>query len=276
MSCQSFEETLSELASNREPDQTNQIDLRAGVLDHLDSCTVCAQILQESRALSHRLNELATEMKSLTASNDLEVALRKSFRARMVGPLPFPARTVTDEIARSRWNRWNLSIAGLAAVLLILTGITALRQFADWQSQPLNRQPEIAAIQIPTTPFAAGTVAPGYLLSNSNRKFPVNVQRKTPYRRTHPFRNESVARKQPDERTTVNQAVGEVVTEFLPLAYAGPLNLEDGGQLVRVEMSRAAMFSMGLPVNMDRYRERVKADILLGADGLAQAIRFVQ
>jgi hypothetical protein len=36
------------------------------------------------------------------------------------------------------------------------------------------------------------------------------------------------------------------------------------------------MLSMGLPVNMDRYSERVKADVLLGADGLARAIRFVQ
>ena len=29
-------------------------------------------------------------------------------------------------------------------------------------------------------------------------------------------------------------------------------------------------------VNMDRYGERVKADVLMGADGLARAIRFVQ
>jgi hypothetical protein len=62
----------------------------------------------------------------------------------------------------------------------------------------------------------------------------------------------------------------------MPLGYAGPINLQDGGQLVRVELSRSAMLNMGLPVNMDRYGERVKADVLLGADGLARAIRFVQ
>jgi hypothetical protein len=68
----------------------------------------------------------------------------------------------------------------------------------------------------------------------------------------------------------------EVATHFMALGYAGPLNPQDGGQLVRVELSRSAMLSMGLPVNMDRYDERVKADVLLGADGLARAIRFVQ
>jgi hypothetical protein len=31
-----------------------------------------------------------------------------------------------------------------------------------------------------------------------------------------------------------------------------------------------------LPVNMERYNERVKADVLVSADGLARAIRFVQ
>jgi hypothetical protein len=36
------------------------------------------------------------------------------------------------------------------------------------------------------------------------------------------------------------------------------------------------MVNLGLPVNMDRYGERVKADVLMGSDGLARAIRFVQ
>jgi hypothetical protein len=51
---------------------------------------------------------------------------------------------------------------------------------------------------------------------------------------------------------------------------------QDGGQIVRVQLPRSAMASFGLPVNMERYNERVKADVLLGVDGVAQAIRFVQ
>jgi len=73
-----------------------------------------------------------------------------------------------------------------------------------------------------------------------------------------------------------NDAESEVATQFMPLDYAGPLNLQDGGQLVRVELPRSAMWNLGLPVNMDRYSERVKADVFVGADGLARAIRFVQ
>jgi hypothetical protein len=45
---------------------------------------------------------------------------------------------------------------------------------------------------------------------------------------------------------------------------------------MRVELPRSALAGFGLPVNMDRVNERVKADVLVGPDGQAQAIRFVQ
>ena len=73
-----------------------------------------------------------------------------------------------------------------------------------------------------------------------------------------------------------NSEESEVTTQFLPLSYASPVNLQDGGQLVRVELPRSAMVRFGLPVNMERYGEKVKADVLVSADGLARAIRFVQ
>jgi hypothetical protein len=67
-----------------------------------------------------------------------------------------------------------------------------------------------------------------------------------------------------------------VATQFYPVGYSSALSVQDGGQLIRVELPRSAMTAFGLPVNMDRYNERVKADVLMGADGLARAIRFVQ
>ena len=68
----------------------------------------------------------------------------------------------------------------------------------------------------------------------------------------------------------------EIATEFMPVGYMNAANLQDGGQIVRVELPRSAMASFGFPINMDRYNEKVKADVLLGVDGLARAIRFVQ
>jgi hypothetical protein len=53
-------------------------------------------------------------------------------------------------------------------------------------------------------------------------------------------------------------------------------SLQDGGQIVRVQLPRSALANFGFPVNMDRYNEKVKADVLFGVDGTARAIRFVQ
>ena len=49
----------------------------------------------------------------------------------------------------------------------------------------------------------------------------------------------------------------------------------DGGQLMRVELPRSALMSFGLPMDMERATERIKADVVVGNDGLARAINPV-
>ena len=65
----------------------------------------------------------------------------------------------------------------------------------------------------------------------------------------------------------------EVVTEFYPL-LEDPLPFERG-ELLRVSLPAAAMRSVGVPVSEDRLTEMVQADVLVGQEGLARAIRFV-
>ena len=50
----------------------------------------------------------------------------------------------------------------------------------------------------------------------------------------------------------------------------------DPPRVVRVELPRSALESFGLPMNMERAGERIKADVVVGHDGLARAIRFVR
>jgi hypothetical protein len=68
----------------------------------------------------------------------------------------------------------------------------------------------------------------------------------------------------------------EVATEFIPLVQAGPYTPSEEGHLVRVELPRSALVSFGLPVNAEAAGGRVKADVLMGQDGIARAIRFVR
>jgi hypothetical protein len=72
------------------------------------------------------------------------------------------------------------------------------------------------------------------------------------------------------------RGVEELSTEFLPIPYAPALTQVDSGHIVRVRIPASSMRAFGLPVHEERVFERVSADVLVGADGVARAIRFVR
>jgi hypothetical protein len=65
----------------------------------------------------------------------------------------------------------------------------------------------------------------------------------------------------------------EVVTQFFPLLDVAPPF--ESGELLRVTVPASTMRTVGLPVNEDHLTDRVYADVLVGQEGLARAIRFV-
>jgi len=74
---------------------------------------------------------------------------------------------------------------------------------------------------------------------------------------------------------TNRSAASETVSEFIPLTELADATAISSGTIVRVEMPRASLIAMGLPLNAERAHETVKADIVVGDDGLARAIRLV-
>jgi len=66
----------------------------------------------------------------------------------------------------------------------------------------------------------------------------------------------------------------EIVTNFIPV-MVDPDPFERG-RLVRVKLPRSALTAFGLALNEERSDERIQADVLVGEDGLARAIRFVK
>ena len=63
---------------------------------------------------------------------------------------------------------------------------------------------------------------------------------------------------------------------FIPLPNsAGVAADEDDVNLVRVEVPRSAMIALGLDVSADRASELVEADVMLGSNGVARAVRFL-
>jgi hypothetical protein len=68
----------------------------------------------------------------------------------------------------------------------------------------------------------------------------------------------------------------EYATDFIPLSYGGVQKPMESGEVVRLEMPRSALIAFGLPVNVEHGDAPVKAELLLGEDGMARAIRFLR
>jgi hypothetical protein len=79
---------------------------------------------------------------------------------------------------------------------------------------------------------------------------------------------------------TVSQTVevadaGEVTTQYFALERNTDLTALEGAPVVRMNLPRTVLTAFGLPMNPERAEEPVQADVVLGPDGFARAIRFV-
>ncbi|MFT3742881.1 MAG: hypothetical protein QM785_01180 [Pyrinomonadaceae bacterium] len=70
--------------------------------------------------------------------------------------------------------------------------------------------------------------------------------------------------------------IAEPDTRFMPVSYTGdPDEVSGGGQVVRVEMKRSSLFALGVNIPLENDDTVVKADLLIGRDGVTRAIRVV-
>jgi hypothetical protein len=94
-----------------------------------------------------------------------------------------------------------------------------------------------------------------------------------PRRGSRPQPNTSSIR---DDTVTADTEESENLTDFLLLRYGDDHKPMESGEVIRVQMPRSALITLGLPVDVVRADEPVMADLLIGEDGLARAIRFVR
>jgi hypothetical protein len=207
-------------------------------LAHATGCERCGRRLANEQALSGLLAVAAAEDAGRTAPPAVEQALLSAFRER--------------EFAGHPGRRaWWLGAAVAAVAALLVVSVTVRKP----------REPQI--VKVPTALPAPATeptkvIAPVY---RETRKPPVRTLRAAQRRPAMP-------------KTQSAQEDREVVTEFIPVVY-DPEPVEHG-RLVRVRLPRSALAAFGLPMNEQRAEETIQADVVLGEDGLARAVRFVK
>jgi hypothetical protein len=69
------------------------------------------------------------------------------------------------------------------------------------------------------------------------------------------------------------ESVAETKTDFIALSYAAET---ESGQIVRVKVPSSMMVSLGVAANVERESKMVNAEVVIGDDGLARAIRFIR
>jgi hypothetical protein len=250
MNCQKFESVVSELARG----QMMAAELRGEALAHSDACDDCAMRLRDEEMLTRGLHSLAAEMESLEAPAMIEANLLMAFRARQaVVPVP---------VVRRHSAYW---VAAIAAMLLIAISVFVFR----WANRTVD-EPRQANRQEEPQQKPQPVVDPQLAKDSTVQDDEVLPERPKP-RRVHP-----ASQRRPASAQVANHVTNEIATDFIPLSYMNAASLQDGGQIVRVQLPRSALANFGFPVNMDRYNEKVKADVLFGVDGTARAIRFVQ
>jgi len=265
MNCKDFECIVVEL------DRGQEVGLPAR--EHAAACAGCGEKLDTFSQLRGSLAALALEDSTLEAPARVEAALLKALAE---SAQPLKARTVSSRVLTR--PRFRFALAAAAILILVATAAFIIQrrvssghpQLAGRQEQPGSdsSQPKVpeAPVQSPVNSQEGDKVTPDehrrpnkhqvVLVADGDRKKPVRADRRP-----------GTGQDRPDRY--------EIATDYFPMNYGGYLAPLDSGRIVRIKVPRSALRSYGLPVDPLRADEAIKADVVLGNDGMARAIRFV-
>ena len=191
----------------------------------------------EERLLSDLLREVAAADAAAPAPEDLGKRALSCWERSRVGDVVL---TPTPSAARVK-----LAFALAAAVLLL---IAAPPRPVDVTSHAPAKAPAAS-----TAASTAPQVPPVALESASIAPQPLTVRSKRSARRA--------------------ASPKSVTVDFVPLVPMAVDELSGSFQIVRVQMPRAALRALAGSVDAGRADDPVQADLLLGEDGMARAIR---
>jgi hypothetical protein len=255
MNCREFEDIVNDLVRAKMIDAAS----RGAGMAHVDICGRCASRLADERALSAGLKSLAASDEGKAAPASVEAALLEAFHAqasnRLARRLPVQSRS---------WSRRALAAA---AAILIAFGFIVYRAIQNEPQKDNKAQTEKTPAPKPSV------VREEQVVKESGEPAPRRESRAPRPRRG---RQQRLNKPFIIDGITAYAGESEYATDFFPLAYGGDQTPMESGEVIRVQMPRSALIAFGLPVNVERADVPVKADLLVGEDGLARAIRFVR
>jgi hypothetical protein len=236
MDCRMFNTLADDIARGCLADE----EIRKAATNHAETCLSCARRLAEAERLTLALRQFAASVGVLQAPPEVEKTLRIRF---------------AQQRNLAQWHRRRqrlvLGAVAAAALLAALSVFLLLKSGGMRQNQPkvsITRPIVKAPEKMESTPADRSLVA-------SARREAKNRQ--------------SVASE--NLRNVAGMEKG-----FIPLPYGegSPAPAEE--QVIRVRLPDSVLEEIGLPAPNGPAARYVTADVLLGEDGIARAIRIVQ
>jgi len=272
MNCKEFEAMINDLACEHLMLATKRVH----ALAHKESCVRCATRLAEERLLTERLRMVA-DAEVIETPARVKASLMAAFAEQSGMPVsPVAAVPVKLEpvsmskpTATNRWSGWAMVAA--AAIIVLLAAVTIRLLNARTSVDAAPNIPSMTAEGTKEPSTHEPTAAPE---SKQSDKI-AGTHEEKPQRERQIAKNDKPRKVQSTTIASNQVAKNEVVTDYIPLTYMNDSTAFDSGSVVRVQVPRSTLVSMGLPMNIDNSSALVKADVVVGDDGVARAIRFV-
>ena len=277
MNCQEFNNIIDELADYKPmPDA-----VRDASVSHAALCPTCAANLADAREVSRYLVQAARAESEMAPANVKANLLAAFERSTLVqrATSNVPRHGENTHVDVRRWTldfgrilafgqvRW-FAAAAVAAVVLLAVIFPILRR----ASSPVSSPPSKDLIAV-----SSGSPSP----ASDNRTVSPIEATPTPDKlpaapKANPLKPSSRKHRAPANRTETVENVARNSGEYLPLTYFTEGTAIESGTVVRVELSRSALASLGFTGGINSSDDSVKAEVILGDDGVARAIRLVE
>lgn len=240
MNCDVVRNTLPLLVRQELKDST-----RAASLRHVDECQDCAYTLNEEQTFVFTSRIVVDSLNDQARMRRIELALLRALRDR-----DKPVRV------RVKTSFFSLKTALALASLLLLVSVSAIWMRRDSRPEELS----------------AKTTVPNASSETVRKEEPLSSTVSTSVSKSTV--SKSIRRPRATRPRTVTAS--EETTEFFSLAEGEDLNSIEVAQVARIELPASAILELGLQVSPEVPNGSITADVLLGPDGQARAIRFVR
>jgi hypothetical protein len=264
MNCDDFENIVDDLICSRSIGARK----KEQALAHAQNYVRCAARLSNEKFLTTTL-AITRKAETAKAPAHVKANLLAAFAANSKASI-----TITAPVKSSNRFAWLFAwqwAAAAAAIVIALISIATMRSMFMRPNDKLQQAANASSNDI---------TIPKDKSEPENRvqspRTPIAIKNTT---------NEQVARRNNDMKAAPRKLVkpsiegasnNEVTSDFIALTYTNETSAIDNGMIVRVKVPRATLIAMGLPLNAANSDGYVKADVVVGDDGVARAIRLVQ